>query len=469
MPWRDAGAPVRMQRVALVAPATGLRALLVRVADAGVVEIDRTSPDRSAGGDDARLSIEPMDRTELERSGRPDLVAGEAELEALAAEAVTHQDVSALAGWVPVTELAGLQAGLAEVGGAAVPLSTPRGVDPPTLLDRRTEVRRSFTPLVETYGTVPYADVDPSVLAGLAYMLMFGMMFGDAGHGALLVLAGLALRSGRPARLARFRKIWPFVAGSGLVAVFFGLLYGEFFGPTGVVPVLWVSPLEEPVALMAVALALGATLLAGAHVLGIINRLREGGWPLALSAPSGIAGAALLAGLGLVVLGVIADLGWAVLAGGLVMAGGVTLAAVGFLATAGGGATGATQAAVEVFDAVVRVGTNLVSFVRLAAFGLTHAAIGAIVWDGTVALWRSGGLLLLAALAVFLLGNALAFALEALVAGVQALRLEYYELFSRVFTGEGRPFRPWHVPTDHPAGASPADRPAPAAASRSNP
>ena len=468
MPWRDAGAPVRMQRVALVAPVAALRDLLVRVADAGVVEIDHSAPDR--GPDvDARLSPDPPDLAELERAGRTDLVAGEAELASYAAEAVVRQDVAAFAGWVPVAALAPLATDLARAGGGAVPLPAPRGVDPPTLLNRETEARRSFTPLVETYGTVPYADVDPSVLAGLAYMLMFGMMFGDAGHGALLVLAGLVLRSGRPARLAGFRKSWPFVAGSGLVAMCFGLLYGEFFGPTGVVPVLWLAPLDEPVALMSVALALGAALLAGAHALGIVNRLREGGWPLALSAPSGIAGAALLAGLGLLVLGVTVDLGWSVVAGVLVMTGGVTLAAVGFLATAGGGATGVTQAAVEVFDAVMRVGTNLVSFVRLAAFGLTHAAIGAIVWDGTVGLWRSGGLLLLAALAVFLLGNLLGFALEALVAGVQALRLEYYELFSRVFTGEGRPFRPWHVPTDQPAGASPAEPPAPADVSRRQP
>jgi V/A-type H+-transporting ATPase subunit I len=49
------------------------------------------------------------------------------------------------------------------------------------------------------------------------------------------------------------------------------------------------------------------------------------------------------------------------------------------------------------------------------------------------------------AIIVFALGNALTFALEALVAGVQALRLEYYEIFSRVFTTEGREFHPWHV------------------------
>jgi len=50
------------------------------------------------------------------------------------------------------------------------------------------------------------------------------------------------------------------------------------------------------------------------------------------------------------------------------------------------------------------------------------------------------------AVVLFAVGNAVAFALEALVAGVQALRLEFYELFSRVFIGEGRPFRPWTVP-----------------------
>jgi V/A-type H+-transporting ATPase subunit I len=118
------------------------------------------------------------------------------------------------------------------------------------------------------------------------------------------------------------------------------------------------------------------------------------------------------------------------------------------LAASGGGGAGITQASVEVFDAVMRVGANLVSFTRLAAFGLTHAALGMIVWDGTAGLWRSGGILVAAAVVVFVVGNVLAFSLEALVAGVQALRLEYYELFSRIFAGEGRPFRPWHIPID---------------------
>ena len=76
-----------------------------------------------------------------------------------------------------------------------------------------------------------------------------------------------------------------------------------------------------------------------------------------------------------------------------------------------------------------------------------HAVIGAVVLDaGGRALGGIGGWLLAAV--VFAVGNALAFGVEGVVAAVQALRLEYYELFSRVFAGEGRPFAPWRLPVD---------------------
>ena len=69
-----------------------------------------------------------------------------------------------------------------------------------------------------------------------------------------------------------------------------------------------------------------------------------------------------------------------------------------------------------------------------------------MVWQATTALWAHSWIGAVAAVVLFVVGNVITFALEALVAGVQALRLEFYELFSRVFIGEGRPFRPWQVP-----------------------
>ncbi|WP_437063240.1 V-type ATPase 116kDa subunit family protein [Streptomyces sp. enrichment culture] len=473
-----------------MAPEAALRASLVRIAETGCVEIDLAGD----GGPDVRgpaatrlqrLRTEPPrcvlsevrpDLDALEREGRTDLLAGEAQLEERLGSAVRHGTVAALAGWCPETEVGATAARVAGAGGALVPLRAPRGVDPPTLLTgadtappayTATPVRRSFTPLVTTYGTVPYADLDPTMAAGFVYVSMFGLMFGDAGHGLLLVALGLLLRAGRPRRAAALRPLWPFVAAAGLAATLAGVAYGEFFGPTGVLPVVWLEPLDEPMRLLAVAVGLGAVLLLVAYAAGIANRWREGGPAAALYATTGIAGAALF--LGLAVVAGYVWFGQAAygVVGAVITAVGLALAGVGLYATTAGGPGGAVQTGVQLFDAVVRIGSNVVSFARLAAFGLTHAAIGAIVWDGTTVLAGRGPVGVVAAMLVFLLGNALAFSLEALVAGVQALRLEFYELFSRLFEGEGRPFRPWRLPVQHLT--APAADVAPSAAAETVP
>src|ERR1039458_8512448 len=271
-------------------------------------------------------------------------------------------------------------------------------------------------------------------------------MFGDAGHGFLLLILGCIAAwapKGRLASLRRFRWAAPFLIGAGLVSMGFGFAFGEAFGPTGLVPTLWMRPLDHATTLLALSVAIGAVILAVSYVLGAVNRFREGGITRSLVALSGIAGAALYLGLA------VAGSGWywhrtSVVLSGTTLA--IALGFVGLFAEAGGRASGALEAGVELFDGLLRLGTNTVSFARLAAFGLTPAALSSLVWTGTADLWNRGGVLdVVVSIIVFALGNALTFALEALVAGVQALRLEYYEIFSRVFTTEGREFHPWNV------------------------
>ncbi len=428
MPWSDRVVPVGMQRVALVSPRTHLSDVLARVADAGVVEVDLA-----------------------DSTGLP----GEATLEQVEESAVGTDLSAAVAGWLPSTELPGLSALVVESGGALVRLPRPRGAEPPTLLRERRS-GRLFTTLVDTYSTVPYADLDPTLLAAAAYVAMFGMMFGDVGDGLLLLLGALLARWGRPRILGRLTGLWAFLAALGISGIAFGFLYGEFFGPTGVIPVLWISPTEEPVTLMVAAVCVGALLLAAAYALGTVNRVREAGWRYALYAPAGLAGATLFLGLGLVVAGLVTGMDWLAWSGVAVAATGATLAFVGLFAATEGGGTGVAEAAIELFDMVLRLAANTLSFARLAAFGLTHAALSAVVWNATESLWVSSVLGALLAVVVFVVGTAAAFALEALVAAIQALRLEYYELFSRVFQGEGRPFQPWHIP-DRPVAGTPEE------------
>ncbi|AHH97505.1 hypothetical protein GCM10010174_07300 [Kutzneria viridogrisea] len=440
MPLTDMVFPVRMERIAVAAPLAALRPVLVAVAEFGGVDFD---DDADAHADQRRaLSPGEPDLEELHRAGRTDLLAGEEELRRRADAVVRRGAVFATAGWCPADRCPQLRQRLAGLGGAVVRLARPRGIDPPSLLREA-----AFTPLVRTYGTVAYPDVDPSLFAGVAYVVMFGMMFGDAGHGLLLLAGALALRTGWWRLPARLRRVWPFIAGAGLASALFGALYGEFFGPTGVLPVLWIAPMEQPLRLLIWAVGLGAVLLSLAYVMAIVNRWREGGMRTALYASSGIAGSSVFLGLGLLAGGAHLGAGLLLVIGACTAGIGLVLAAIGLFAGSGGGAAGVLQTAVQLFDLVIRLGANLVSFARLAAFGLTHAALGLLVWQATAALWTGGVVAAIAAVLVFVVGNAVAFSLEALVAGVQALRLEFYELFSRMFEIEGRPFRPWRVPT----------------------
>ena len=108
----------------------------------------------------------------------------------------------------------------------------PEGSSRPTLVAAG-GATGAFQRLVDAYATVPYADLNPSVFAGLTYVVMFGMMFGDVGHGLLLLAAGLLLWGRRPTRLARFRWAAPFVIGAGLASAAFGLPTATPSAPPG--------------------------------------------------------------------------------------------------------------------------------------------------------------------------------------------------------------------------------------------
>jgi V/A-type H+/Na+-transporting ATPase subunit I len=458
MPLPDRLVPVRMQRVAVVALGGRLREALVALARAGTVELSgalgagegpalealRRVEAHGSGPARAAATPVPVAVQELERRGAADLLAGEVELDRRAAAAIGHRDFAILLGWTPRRALASLRAELARAGAAVIELPAPRDTEPPSLLRPPAAVGR-FRSLVELYGPVPYRDLDPTAFAAATYFLMFGMMFGDVGDGLLLAAGALALRAGLGGRrLAGLRPAWPFVLAAALCATAFGVLYGELFGPTGVLPTLWLRPLDDPVRLLVVAIGLGGVLLVASAALGTVNRWREGGVAAAVLAPSGGAGLALTLAAAAVVAGRAAAAP-VLLGGGLALgAVAVTALGVGALADAQPGSGRLSQVVVTTVESPLRLFSNAFSFTRLGAFGLMHAAVGQVVFDGARGLW--GGIAGSAAAAVvFVAGSLVALALEGLVVAIQAMRLEYYELFSRIFAGQGRPFQPWSM------------------------
>src|ERR1022692_4783660 len=315
MPPANGAGAVRMSRAAILIPEYLVRAGLVEVAAAGCVDFDEvgTTPEdeisealrRLAPGSTTAPSVVTriaVDPSKLEREGRRDLLTGEQQLHRLAAGGLRRDGVAAWLGWLPEYERADLSRRLEPIGGAIVALPRPHWSEPPTQLPDNLG-RARFHVLVDSFGVVPYADIDPTVFAAATYVVMFGMMFADAGHGAIVAVLGIL--AGLQRRWPSLRTAWVLITACGVSACVFGVVFGEFFGPTGLVAPLWIRPLDNPELLLVAAVVFGAVLMTASYVMGTVNRYREGGWERALVAASGVAGFAVFASAGGVAAGIV--------------------------------------------------------------------------------------------------------------------------------------------------------------------
>jgi V/A-type H+-transporting ATPase subunit I len=316
---------------------------------------------------------------------------------------------------------------------------------------------KPFEMLVQGYGTPAYRAVDPTVFVGITFLFMFGMMFGDVGHGLVLVGAGilLALRS------ARWREAGKLGVYCGAASVAFGLLYGSFFGLEEVLPTLWVKPLDNITDLFKVAIGFGIIVVSLGIILNIVNSLRTHSFLENFFDKSGpLVGVVYWAGVGIVIKWVMTGGGlphpaifYGLFIGPLVLflARGPILRLIGKRGQIcpDGVGTYAMESAVEVLEILMGYLANTVSFIRVAAFGLAHAGLFIAVFSlaGVVAA-KPGGLLL--SWVVLIFGNILIILLEGLVVTIQALRLEYYEFFGKFFKGLGSRYEPARLAGSRP-------------------
>jgi len=294
---------------------------------------------------------------------------------------------------------------------------------------RQPALLRGFAELVHTYGVPRYGEIDPTALFAVSFVIMFGMMFGDVGQGAVLAGAGLALRG----RLASARTL---MVSCGTASMVFGLLYGSVFGVEHWVHPVWISPLADPLRMLAVAVYWGIGFIAVASLVRIHNLWAAHGPWAAMADAGGAAGLTLY-------LGAVSGLA-SVLQGGefgaapaLAMAlGAAVILAHAYREQEGPVAERALVAFIETFEALIGFFANTLSFMRVGAFSLNHVALAAAVF--AIAGMLSGA----GQVAAIVAGNVFILVLEGAIVAIQALRLEYYEGFSRFFSGDGRSLTP---------------------------
>ena len=288
---------------------------------------------------------------------------------------------------------------------------------------------RPFAHLVRGYGIPRYGEFDPAILFAFSYVLLFGAMFGDVGHGAVLLAGALCLHG----RLAWLRWVG---AAAALASIGFGLLYGSVFGYEDLIEPVWQSPLHDPARLLWLAVAAGAGFIALTLLLNIYNHLSARRWGAALLDGGGLAGLLLYLAAGAAVWGMVAGHGLDVRSVVVASAALAVMAVRTGLDTAGSTGERLVVALVESLETAVKLFANTLSFLRVAAFSLNHVALALAVFTIAAGLDAVGhGLALV-------LGNGVIIVLEGGIVAIQALRLMYYEGFSRFFSGDGVEFRP---------------------------
>ncbi len=322
--------------------------------------------------------------------------------------------------------------------------------EPPVKL-KNPKLFRPFEMFVQMYGLPAHNELDPTVFVGLTYSFIFGVMFGDVGQGLLLLIGGALIYRFKKAPLAGI------VATAGVFSTLFGFMFGSIFGFEDIIEPLWLRPIDHMTTLpfigklntvFIVSVAFGMGLVLVAMILHIINALKahdiENAWFDANGAAGFVFYASLVATIVLYMTGHATPAGIV-----LAVMFGVPLILILFKepltrkiqkrADKMEESKGMflVQGFFELFETLLSYFSNTLSFVRIGAFAVSHAAMMEVVLMLAGAEEGNPNWI------VVVLGNLFVCGMEGLIVGIQVLRLEYYEMFSRFYRGSGRAFDPY--------------------------
>ena len=331
-------------------------------------------------------------------------------------------------------------------------------IQPPTKI-KNGFFSKPFSMLVEMYGLPKYGGINPTSFFAITYTLLFGMMFGDVGQGGIIVAIGLVMS------LFMKQKVGGILTRVGLSSMFFGFIYGSVFGFEHLLDPAYhaiglehkpIEVFEKTNFLLISAVAIGVVLITISITLNIIIGFREKNYEKALFGSNGIAGLTFY--LSLVIGAVCTLLGNNIMTVPYIIGLIIIPLLLMFFRTplsnyvkykkthVGEEAEGIgifiAENFFELFEFLLSYITNTMSFLRVGGFILSHAGMMLVVM--TLAEGVSAGISPI----IIVIGNIFVMAMEGMIVAIQVIRLEFYEIFSRFYDGDGKPFVPVQVNLD---------------------
>lgn len=328
---------------------------------------------------------------------------------------------------------------------ARKPSELPDKLVPPTLL-KNNWFYKPFESIVKLYGLPASNELDPTPFLAITFCLMFGIMFGDLGQGFVYFLAGLLFL------YKKSETIGGVLTRLGISSMIFGLVYGSFFGIEDI-PILehirLITPLESSSILIILLMGIifGIVMLTVSYLFGVINYIKKKDLQEALFGKNGVAGYLFFASLILTALSVTKIVNLSINTSLLFMGTSILLMIFKEPLTNlllkkrplihGAKSEYYIESGFEGIETILSTLSNAISFIRVGAFALNHAGLF-LAFLVISELMPNVALKFL----ILLIGNILILVLEGLVVFIQGLRLQYYEMFSKYFSGNGIEYKP---------------------------
>ncbi|MFZ2539920.1 MAG: V-type ATPase 116kDa subunit family protein [Oscillospiraceae bacterium] len=336
-------------------------------------------------------------------------------------------------------------------------IAKPHDADPsmeaPVKL-KNNKFSKPFEIFVRMYSLPSYSDIDPTSLVAVTYTLLFGIMFGDLGQGLVLALLGWYL--------GKYKKIGlgKIMTRIGFSSALFGTLYGSVFGYEELLNPMYKSVFglaTKPIhvfdthttnLLLGGAIGIGALLIIISICINIVLGFKTKNYERAILGNNGIAGLVLYVSVAYGLLDMM-----------MFQKGVFTLPYIIFLIVIPilcmflrdplskllSGRKDFMPENIgefiienffELFEYLLSYLSNSMSFLRVGGFILSHAGMMAVVMSLSEMVGSAASPI------VIVIGNLFVMCLEGLIVGIQVLRLEFYEIFSRNFEGNGKPYEP---------------------------
>lgn len=342
-----------------------------------------------------------------------------------------------MSGWIAERDIPKLKEILRTYKDIVIKERSPEedNVTPPTKL-KNSFFARPFELLIKMYGVPNYKEKDPTFLFAVTYMFLFGAMFGDVGQGLVFFMAGFLIKN---------KDFGGLLKRLGIASTIFGFLYGSVFGMESIIPAIFMRPFSNINTSLMSAILVGLIFLLISYFVGFINKFNFNDLEEAIFGKEGLAGFIVFLmvinlACGPLLKKTLIPTKIAVIIIVLSLLSMVFKKQILSLITKKPHKIEEgyyIEAVFSLLEGVLSIVSNIISFIRVGAFAINHVGLF-LAFETIGKMLNNEGLNILS----LVIGNIVIIGLEGLIVFIQSLRLEYYEMFSKFYYGDGYEFIP---------------------------